>query len=67
MRLQMINKAVTSTFGEYTCCIFLNTVIFSTLIIIFVNVEFPMITTPFKIRSKRHQDVTMECFWNDML
>uniref|UniRef100_A0A0R3RSX2 ATP-dependent DNA helicase 2 subunit 1 n=1 Tax=Elaeophora elaphi TaxID=1147741 RepID=A0A0R3RSX2_9BILA len=25
MRLQMINKAVTSTLGEYTCCILLNT------------------------------------------
>ncbi|KAM3723859.1 X-ray repair cross-complementing protein [Dirofilaria immitis] len=25
VRLQMINKAVTSTFGEYTCCILLNT------------------------------------------
>uniref|UniRef100_A0A0N5D8N2 Ku domain-containing protein n=1 Tax=Thelazia callipaeda TaxID=103827 RepID=A0A0N5D8N2_THECL len=26
MRLQMINKAVTATIGEYTCCILLNTV-----------------------------------------
>ncbi|CAG9532660.1 unnamed protein product [Cercopithifilaria johnstoni] len=25
IRLQMVNKAVTSTFGEYTCCILLNT------------------------------------------
>uniref|UniRef100_A0AAF5RUT0 ATP-dependent DNA helicase 2 subunit 1 n=2 Tax=Wuchereria bancrofti TaxID=6293 RepID=A0AAF5RUT0_WUCBA len=25
VRLQMVNKAVTSTFGEYTCCILLNT------------------------------------------
>ncbi|MCP9259198.1 X-ray repair cross-complementing protein 5 [Dirofilaria immitis] len=34
VRLQMINKAVTSTFGEYTCCILLNTVTFSTPILI---------------------------------
>ncbi|VDO18331.1 unnamed protein product, partial [Brugia timori] len=37
VRLQMVNKAVTSAFGEYTCCILLNTVIFSALILTLVN------------------------------